>query len=207
MHLTIAVMVECQFLTNVASVNEGLQMRLLKVIFSGMFAVLLLSQCATLIGERTVRMSAGQIQQKLNAKLEKPFTVMRAFHVQLSNAQVQLEPATGRIRTTMDASIASDLLANTATGKASLSGLLKFDAARNAVILDQPAIDAIQMDGANGQWNSMLQQVAKDMGAKWLNQSVLYQVKPEDLVYGGTHYQPTDLRITSDEVLVTLKPQ
>lgn len=207
MHLTIAVMVDCQFLTNVASVNEGLQMRLLKVIFSGMFAVLLLSQCATLIGERTVRMSAGQIQQKLNAKLEKPFTVMRAFHVQLSNAQVQLEPATGRIRTTMDASIASDLLANTATGKASLSGLLKFDATRNAVILDQPTIDAIQMDGANGQWNSMLQQVAKDIGGKWLNQLVLYQVKPEDLVHGGTHYQPTDLRITSDEVLVTLKPQ
>ncbi|HSI45260.1 MAG TPA: DUF1439 domain-containing protein [Methylophilus sp.] len=182
-------------------------MRLLKVIFSGLIAIVLLSQCATMMGERTVRMSAGQIQQKLNAKLEKPFTVMRAFHVQLSNAQVQLEPATGRIHTTMDASIASDLLANTATGKASLSGLLKFDATRNAVILDQPAIDTIQLDGANGQWNSMLQQVAKDMGGKWLNQLILYEVKPEELVYGGTHYQPTDLRITSDEVLVTLKPQ
>jgi hypothetical protein len=107
----------------------------------------------------------------------------------------------------MDASIGSQLLANTATGKASLSGLLKFDAARNAVILDQPAVDEIQLDGANSEWNGMLQQVTKEMGSKWLNQLVLYEVKPEELVYGGTHYQPTDLRITSDEVLVTLKPQ
>jgi hypothetical protein len=194
-------------LTNVASVKEGLQMRLFKIIFSGLLVIFLLSRCATMMGERTVRMSASQIQQKLNHKLEKPFTVMRAFHVQLSNAQVQLDPATGRVHTTMDASIASDLLANTATGKASLSGLLKFDAARNAVVLDQPAIDTIQLNGANNQWNGMLQQVAKEMGGKWLNQLVLYEVKPEELTYGGTRYQPTNLRVTADEVQVTLKPQ
>jgi hypothetical protein len=194
-------------LTNVASVKEGLQMRLFKIIFSGLLVIFLLSRCATMMGERTVRMSASQIQQKLNHKLEKPFTVMRAFHVQLSNAQVQLDPATGRVHTTMDASIASDLLANTATGKATLSGLLKFDTARNAVVLDQPAIDTIQLDGANNQWNGMLQQVAKDMGGKWLNQLVLYEVKPEELTYGGTRYQPTNLRVTADEVQVTLKPQ
>jgi hypothetical protein len=194
-------------LTNVASVKEGLQMRLFKIIFSGLLVIFLLSRCATMMGERTVRMSASQIQQKLNHKLEKPFTVMRAFHVQLSNAQVQLDPATGRVHTTMDASIASDLLANTATGKASMSGLLKFDAVRNAVVLDQPAIDTIQLDGANNQWNGMLQQVAKEMGGKWLNQLVLYEVKPEELTYGGTRYQPTNLRVTADEVQVTLKPQ
>lgn len=182
-------------------------MRLFKIIFSGLLVIFLLSRCATMMGERTVRMSASQIQQKLNHKLEKPFTVMRAFHVQLSNAQVQLDPATGRVHTTMDASIASDLLANTATGKASLSGLLKFDAARNAVVLDQPAIDTIQLDGANNQWNGMLQQVAKEMGGKWLSQLVLYEVKPEELTYGGTRYQPTNLRVTADEVQVTLKPQ
>jgi hypothetical protein len=192
---------------NVASVNEGLQMRLFKTIFSALLVVLLLSQCATMMGERTVRMSASQIQQKLNSKLAKPFTVMRVFHVQLSNALVTLDPASGRIHTTMDANIGSDLLSNSATGKASLSGLLKFDAARNAVILDQPAIDAIQLDGANNEWNGMLQKMAKEMGGKWLNQLVLYEVKPEELVYGGAHYQPTDLRITADEVQVTLKPQ
>ncbi|HSI29381.1 MAG TPA: DUF1439 domain-containing protein [Methylophilus sp.] len=182
-------------------------MRLFKTVFSALLVVFLLSQCATMMGERTVRMSASQIQQKLNSKLAKPFTVMRVFHVQLSNALVKLDPASGRIHTTMDANIGSDLLSNSATGKASLSGLLKFDAARNAVILDQPAIDAIQLDGANSEWNGMLQQMAKEMGSKRLNQLVLYEVKPEELVYGGAHYQPTDLRITADEVQVTLKPQ
>jgi hypothetical protein len=182
-------------------------MRLFQVGFLGLILALLLSQCATIMGERTVKMSASQIQQKLNHKLEKPLTVMKVFHVQLSNALVSLDPASGRIHTTMDASIASDLLANTATGKASLSGLLKFDPARNAVVLDQPTVDSVQLDGANSQWNGMVQQLSKEIGSKWLNQLVLYEVKPEDLTYAGAHYQPTDLRVTADEVQVTLKPQ
>jgi hypothetical protein len=194
-------------LSNVASVKQGLQMRLFKVGFLGLILALFLSQCATIMGERTVKMSASQIQQKLNHKLEKPLTVMKVFHVQLSNALVSLDPASGRIHTTMDASIASDLLANTATGKASLSGLLKFDPARNAVVLDQPTVDSVQLDGANSQWNGMVQQLSKEIGSKWLNQLVLYEVKPEDLTYAGAHYQPTDLRVTADEVQVTLKPQ
>ena len=182
-------------------------MRLLKVGFFAIVLLFSLSHCATMMGERTVKMSASQIQQKLNHKLEKPFTVMRVFHVQLSNALVTLDPASGRIHTIMDANITSDLLANSATGKAGLSGLLKFDAARNAVILDQPTVDSIQLDGANSERNGMLQQLAKDIGRKGLGPLVLYEVKPDELTYGGTHYQPTDLRITSDEVQVTLKPQ
>lgn len=182
-------------------------MRLLKSALSGLMLAALLSQCATMMGERTVSMSATQIQQKLNQKLAKPLTVMRVFHVQFSNALVSLDPASGRIHTTMDASISSDMLANTASGTASLSGLLKFDASRNAVILDQPAVDAFQLDGASSEWNGVLQKVAKEMGGKWLDQLVLYEVKPEDLTYAGVHYQPTALLLTADEVQVKLKPQ
>lgn len=181
-------------------------MRLLRYVFLGMM-LFMLSQCATLMGERTVRMSAAQIQQKLNQKLEKPWTVMKVLHVQLSNAVVTLDPATNRVHTTMEASIDSNLLANTVTGRTSLSGILKFDAARSAVILDQPTVDSVQLDGAHSEWSGMLQQLAKDVGSKWLDQMVLYQVKPEELTYAGVHYQPTELKVTPNEVQVTLQPQ
>ena len=173
----------------------------------GLILTMLLSQCATMMGERTVSISAAQLQQKLNHKLMKPLTVMRVLHLQFSNAQVTLDPASGRIHTTLDASLGSEMLAGTATGRTSVSGLLRFDAARQAVMLDQPVIDAIQLDNASPELNGMLQQVAREAGARWLNQLVLYEVRPEDLTYAGVHYQPTEIRLTADEVQVKLKPQ
>jgi hypothetical protein len=181
-------------------------MCLLKNVISRSFLALLLSQCATL-GERTVSVNTAQLQQKLNNKLAKPFTVMKVFHIQLSNALVSIDPGSGRIHTLMDANVQSDLLANAATGKLGLSGLVKFDQARGAVVLDQPEVDSFQLDGANRQWNGLAQQLAKNIGSQWLNQLVLYEVKPEELTYGGRHYQPTDLQVTSEGLQVTLKPQ
>jgi len=181
-------------------------MRVLKIVSTVVLLGLLLTHCVSM-GDRTVKMNTAQLQQKLNHKLAKPLTVMKVFHVQLSNALVSMDPASGRIHTLMDAHVQSDLFSNAATGKLGLSGLVKFDPARNAVVLDQPAVDSFQLDGANGEWNGLVQQLAKDLGSKWLNQLVLYEVKPEELSYAGRHYQPTDLQVTADGLQVTLKPQ
>lgn len=181
-------------------------MRLLKSFSTVVLLGLLLTHCVSM-GDRTVKMNTSQLQQKLNHKLAKPLTVMKVFHIQLSNALVSLDPASGRIHTLMDASVQSDLLSNAATGKLGLSGLVKFDQARNAVVLDQPAVDSFQLDGAHSEWNGLVQQLAKDLGGKWLNQLVLYEVKPEDLSYAGRQYHPADLQVTADGLQVTLKPQ
>ncbi len=181
-------------------------MRLLKGFCAVVLLGLLLTHCVSM-GDRMVKMNTAQLQQKLNHKLAKPLTVMKVFHVQLSNALVSMDPASGRIHTLMDASVQSDLLSNAATGKLGVSGLVKFDQARNAVVVDQPAVDSFKLDGANSEWNGLVQQLAQSLSGKWLNQLVLYEVKPEDLSYAGRHYQPTDLQVTADGLQVTLKPQ
>lgn len=181
-------------------------MHLFKTSFFILLLSLLLPGCASM-GERKVNMSTAQLQQKLNSKLTKPLTVLKVFHVQLSNALVSMDPASGRIHALMDTSVQSDLLANTASGKLGVSGLIKFDQARNAVVLDQPAVDSFQLDDANSEWSGLVQQLAKEMGGKWLNQLVLYEVKPEELSHGGQRYQPSDLKVTADGLQVTLKPQ
>ncbi|BEV08334.1 DUF1439 domain-containing protein [Methylophilus sp. DW102] len=168
--------------------------------------VLLLSHCVSL-GERTLHINTAQLQQKLNRKLEKPITLMRIFHLQLSNALVSVEPGSGRIHALMDANVRSDLLANSATGKLGLSGLLQFDQAQQAVVLDQPEVDSLQLDGAGSEWSNLAQQLAKDIGRQWFKQVVLYEVKPEDLSYAGRKYQPDQLKVTPEGLSVTLKPQ
>lgn len=167
---------------------------------------LLLSACA-MLGERSVRISSQQIQQKLNAKLTQTFTVLKVFQVQLSNALVSLDPATGRVHTLMDAQLSSGLLSQAATGKLGFSGLLQFDAGRQAVLLDQPEVDLVQLDGASPEVAGMVDKYAKQAASRWLKDVVLYQVKPEELVYGGTRYQPSHIQVTADGIHITLKPQ
>lgn len=181
-------------------------MHILKVVFGAVFALLCLSQCATL-GERTVRINTAQIQQKLNSKLAQPLTVLKVFQVLLSNALVVPEAASGRLNTTMDTVITSPLLQQSLTGKLAISGLLKFDAARSAVVLDAPVVEVLQLDGASSDLHAMVNKLAREMGSKWINQLVLYQVKPEDLTVSGMHYQPTDLRVTDEGVQIRLNPQ
>lgn len=181
-------------------------MRILNVVFCAVLAVLLLNQCTTM-GERTVRINTAQLQQKLNNKVVQPFTVLKVFQVQLSNAVVVPEAASGRLHTTMDTVISSPLLQQVLNGKLAVSGLLKFDAEHNAVILDQPVVEVLQLEGASGEVRDMANRLAKEVGSHWMNQLVLYQVKPDDLTYAGTHYQPTDLKVTDDGVQITLNPQ
>ncbi|MDP8568418.1 DUF1439 domain-containing protein [Methylophilus aquaticus] len=181
-------------------------MRIFKVVLLYILVMITLTQCATL-GERTVRINTAQIQQKLNGKLAQPLTVLKVFQVQLSNALVVPEAASGRLNTTMDTVITSPLLQQSLTGKLAISGILKFDAARYAVILDAPVVEVVQLDGASSDLHAMVNKLAREMGSKWMNQLVLYQVKPEDLTVSGTHYQPSDLRVTDDGVQITLNPQ
>jgi hypothetical protein len=68
-------------------------------------------------------------------------------------------------------------------------------------------VDSFKLDGANSECNGLVQQLAQSLSGKWLNQLVLYEVKPEDLSYAGRQYQPTDLQVTADGLQVTLKPQ
>lgn len=181
-------------------------MRQFKKLCLGLSLAIMLTYCASM-GERTLHMSTAQLQENMNRKLKKPITVLRVFHVQLSNARVSVEQGSGRIHTLMDANIHSDLLANAATGKLGLSGVLNFDQTRQVVVLDQPEVDSLQLDQAGSEWNALAQQLAKEIGRQWFKQVVLYELKPEDLTYAGRRYQPNQFKVSQEGLSVTLKPQ
>lgn len=172
--------------------------------------VILLSSlltCCVSMGDRTVKMSTAQLQQKLNHKLAKPLIIMKVIRIQLSNTLISMDPANGKIHALMDARMQSELLGKEVTGKLGVSGALRFDQAHQLVVLDQPEVETLQLEGANNEWNDVVKQLTKYLSGKWLSQLVLYEVKPEDLSYAGHHYLPTDLQVTADGLQVTLKPQ
>lgn len=162
--------------------------------------------CATMMGDRTVNVTGEQIAQKLNEKLAVPISLLKVFDVNLSNSLVTFDKATGRMITTMDTKLSSDLFEQSLAGKLGISGKLRFDAATNAVVLDEPAIDNIHFDGGDKKFNELINAMAKTVGGEMLNGLTLYTVKPEDLNFGGTQYSPKDMLVTDDGLQLTLSP-
>lgn len=164
------------------------------------------SGCATLGGDRTVNVTGDQIAQKLNEKLALPISLLKVFDVSLSNSVVTFDKTTGRMMTTMDSQLSSQLFDQSLAGKLGISGKLRFDAATSSVVLDEPKIEQFNLDGAGGKYNDLLNAMAKTVGGQMLNGLTLYQVKPEDLKFGGTQYNPKDMVVTDNGLQLTLSP-
>jgi PBP1b-binding outer membrane lipoprotein LpoB len=175
----------------------------------GMLLVLIafLPSCATMMGDRKVNVTGDQIAQKLNEKLALPISLLKVFDVNLSNSVVTFDKASGRMITTMDSTLSSQMLDKSLTGKLGISGKLRFDAATSAVVLDEPKIENINFDGANGKFNDLFNALAKTVGGEMLAGLTLYTVKPEDLKFGGTSYSPKDMVVTDNGLQLTLTPQ
>jgi PBP1b-binding outer membrane lipoprotein LpoB len=175
-------------------------------IFSILLILFTISGCATMMGDRTVNVTGDQIAQKLNEKMALPISLLKVFDVNLSNSLVTFDKATGRMTTTMDTKLSSQMLDKTLLGKLGISGKLRFDAATSTVVLDEPKIENINFDGANGKFNEVFSAMAKTVGGEMLNGLTLYTVKPEDLKFGGTTYAPKDMVVTDNGLQLTLSP-
>lgn len=169
--------------------------------------VLVLSGCATMMGDRTVNVTGDQIAQKLNEKLALPISLLKVFDVNLSNSLVTFDKTTGRMITTMDTQLSSQLLDKSLAGKLGISGKLRFDAATSAVVLDEPKIEDVNFEGADSKFNEVFNAMAKTVGGEMLNGLTLYTVKPEDLTFGGTTYTPKDMLVTDSGLQLTLTPK
>ena len=178
-----------------------------KLIYIILFLIIFLSGCATMSGDRTVNVTGDQIAQKLNEKLALPISLLKVFDVNLSNSQVTFDKASGRMTTTMDTILTSQLLDKSIAGKLGISGKLRFDAFTSAVVLDEPKIENINFDGTDGKLNDVFNALAKIVGSEMLNGLTLYTVKPEDLKFGGTTYAPRDMVVTDRGLQITLTPQ
>lgn len=169
-------------------------------------AAVVLSSCIGLFGPRTVEIPL----QRLQASLDKKFPLMQRplalIEIRLSNPTLTLQPDINRMSVTMDASVAPVFTNRVWRGTFTLSGLLQLDSARRAVMLAQPRIDQIALDGIDPVVSSQVARGAGILAEQLLRDTPLYTFGPEDFRYGGTNFQPTKITTTSSGLVVTFDP-
>jgi hypothetical protein len=184
---------------------EGVSMKT-KFVFIVLFLMAFLQGCAVM-GDRTVNVTEAQIQEKLNQKLALPISLLKIFDVQLSNSLVKFDKTTGRMTTNLDTVLSSKIFDKNIAGKLGISGKLRFDAASQSIVLDEPKVENFNLDGLEGKYGDLFSALAKQVGGEMLNGLALYTVKPEDLKVGSTQYSPKDMVVTDNGLQLTLTPQ
>ena len=177
-----------------------------KFFFIVLFLMAFLQGCAVM-GDRTVNVTEAQIQEKLNQKLALPISLLKIFDVQLSNSLVKFDKTTGRMTTNLDTVLSSKIFDKNIAGKLGISGKLRFDAASQSIVLDEPKVENFNLDGLEGKYGDLFSALAKQVGGEMLNGLALYTVKPEDLKVGNTQYSPKDMVVTDKGLQLTLTPQ
>lgn len=177
--------------------------------YAQMFFVWLITGClvcCAILSDRTVNISEAQLQQKLNERLAIPISLLKIFDVNLSNSTVKFDSKTGRMITSLDTKLTSLLTDKVLAGKLDISGKLRFDNATNSIVLDDPKVENLNLDGLGAKYGDFVNLMAQKLGGDLLNGLPLYTVKPEDLKVGSTKYNPKDMQITDKGLQITLSP-
>lgn len=165
----------------------------------------LLSACISLL-DHTITVTQEQLQQKLQAVPIEPLTVLQVFELNLSKPIVSLDAANERIRVSMDTVLTAPF-APALRGNAVLSGKLRFDVATNAVLLTEPKIESIDIAALGSRNKELVTALAGRLGEGMLNNYPLYTFKPEELTILGIRFIPTQMKVTSSGLEVTIAPK
>ncbi|SNS42129.1 Protein of unknown function [Noviherbaspirillum humi] len=175
-------------------------------LFAAVLPALLLTSCASLVGQRQVDIPLEKIQDTLSSRFPFNNRYLDLIDVSVSNPRVSLQPQSNRLLTSMDAAIAPPFLKSSWKGNMAISGRLKLDAARNALLLADPKVESMNVDGLGSAYSGPMAKVAGFLAAELLNDAVLYTFRPGDLRYAGVQFALTAIDTTASGLRLTLEP-
>lgn len=176
------------------------------VSFALIFMALVLSSCATLLGPRNVEIPLARLQESIAGRFPFNNRFLELLDIRLTNPRVTLQPESNRILTSMDASVAPPFMKNSWTGNFAVSGQLRVDPSRNALVLADPRVETFNVNGLDPLYANQLTRVGSLLAEQLLKDMPLYTFRPEDFSYGGTTFNPTKITTGTNGLVVTFEP-
>lgn len=170
------------------------------------FMLLLLSSCATLMGPQTREIPLAKLQEAMSQRFPFNNRFLQLLDVRVTNPRVSLQPQGNRLLTSMDISIAPPLIGRSWTGNLAVSGRPQIDMARYAVVLADPRVETLNVDGLDPAYASQTTRIGSFLAEQLLMDMPLYTFRPEDLRFAGTSFNPTSITTRQDAVVVTFEP-
>ncbi len=175
--------------------------RLLALLFA-----CLLAGCASLTGPRDVEVPLSTLQASLEKRFPFNSRYLELFDIQLSSPRVALQPDGNRIVTSFDATIGPVWLKRSWQGNFALSGVLAIDPARNAVVLNEPRVETLNINGLDARYSSQIARIGSLLVEEVFRGMPLYTFQPGDFQYGGRTFLPTKINTYGNGLVVSFEP-
>ncbi|OWW20907.1 DUF1439 domain-containing protein [Noviherbaspirillum denitrificans] len=170
------------------------------------FAALILASCATLMGPRDVEIPLAKLQEAIASRFPFNNRFLELLDIRVTNPRVALQPDANRILTSMDASIAPPFMKQSWNGNLAVSGQLRFDPSRNALVLAEPRVETFNVNGLDPLYANQISRVGSLLAEQMLKDIPLYTFRPDELRLGGTAFNPTRITTRSNGLVVTFEP-
>ena len=170
-------------------------------------AASLTSGCASLFLPRELTFSAADLQRRMSERFPWRKTFYSLFDVNLTNPQINLNGARGRVGSAFDVDIRMLGFNRAINGRIGLSGVPQYDNDKRALFLREASIDELAINGVPQAFNNDFQRLVRTLAVDVLNDTPLYAFKPDDAQVMGLSVRPGDIRVTADRLIIGLVPQ
>lgn len=171
-----------------------------------LLATLLLAACATMLGPRQVEVPLSTLEQALANRFPFNNRYLELLDISISNPRLSLQPGTNRVLTHLDANIAPPFLNTPLRGNFTVSGSIRFDPARSALVLAEPRVETFNVDGLDTRLASQMTKVGRLLAEEALKDLPLYTLNPNDLRHAGTRYTLSKITTKPNSLVVTFEP-
>ncbi|WP_247869761.1 DUF1439 domain-containing protein [Herbaspirillum sp. ST 5-3] len=178
----------------------------LRAVWFAMIVTAFLASCASMLGPRDVEIPLARLQEAVANRFPFNNRYLELLDIRLTNPHVALQPDSNRILTSMDASIAPPLTNRSWAGNFAVSGQLKFDPSRNALVLGDPRVETFNVSGLDPLYANQIAKVGRLLAEELLKDIPLYTLRPGDLHYAGTSMIPTKITTKANALVVTFEP-
>lgn len=155
-------------------------------------------------GEYT--MTRKEIEAAVGKRFPTTLNYGQLLSVELTNPQIGFNPQANRINTQVDAQLQNVLLqGQPLKGVLAISSALKYDPLRRAVLLDNPSVERVDVNGMPPAYGQQLTAIGGTVAQQVLNQYPIYTFKPEQLRYGGREVEPGAITVLPDGIKVEVR--
>lgn len=181
-------------------------MKLRHASFAMFFMALLLASCATMLGTREMEIPLSRLQDAVATRFPFNNRYLELLDIRVTNPRVSLLPDSNRVLTSMDTSVAPPFLKRAWNGNFAVSGQLRFDPARNALVLAEPRVEQFVVNGLDPLYANQITKVGTLLAEQLLKDIPLYTFQPDDLRFSGTRFNPTKITTRQNGLVVTFEP-
>lgn len=178
-----------------------------RVIAVLLFSLLLLAIAGYLYysgKDHEIRISEAQIQAKLSEKLPQTKTYLFIFDLTLDNPRIKLQQDSGRIAAGLDLQLRLGDSDKQLRGSVDASGRLRYASEEGQFYLAQPKIEQLTIEGLPDRYRDKARSAIELALAEYYAKHPVYTLKSGDIKQAAAKLVLKDVRVSGDELIVTL---